>query len=54
MYTADNMARAHCVLGTKGYKNALSDYVTLIVFLLHERASTVTLYVHCYTTSLRK
>jgi len=43
--TTDNMAHAHCMLGTKGYRNTLSEYVPLIAFLLqqclHERASTL-------------
>jgi len=42
--TDDNMAQAHCMLDTKGYKYTRSGCVTLIAFplqqqCLHERAS---------------
>ena len=32
----DNMAHAHCMLGTLGYKHTLSQYVILITFLLQQ------------------
>jgi hypothetical protein len=46
--TDDNMAHAHCMLDTKGYKYTHSKYVILIDFplqqWLHERAAL--LHVH--------
>ena len=45
---ADNIARAHFMLGTCRYKHTLSEYVILsavaLLPWLHEHA---TLYVHC-------
>jgi hypothetical protein len=34
--TDDSMAHAHCMLDANGYEHALSEYVILISFLLHQ------------------
>jgi len=34
--TDDSMAHAHCVLDSYGYERALSEYVILTSFLLHQ------------------
>jgi hypothetical protein len=34
--TDDNMAYAHCMLDTYGYKHTLSEYVIVIAFLLRD------------------
>ena len=48
--TDDSIAHAHYMLDTKGYKHTHSKFVILIAFplqqWLHERAPSVTLYVH--------
>ena len=34
--TDDIMAHAHCMLGTQGYKHALSEYQIITAFLLQQ------------------
>jgi hypothetical protein len=43
--TGDNMAHAHCMLGTQGYKYTHSDCVILIAFPLQQCCTNAP---HCY------